>query len=40
MTTELLSDAEVLFAEGLPVIDTKHAYSLAWTGWVERDDTI
>jgi len=40
MSSDLLAEAKVLFSEGLPEMPKKVSYSLAWTGHVEKENTI
>lgn len=40
MTSDVLSGAEVLFAELLPKVEEGTIFSLAWTGFHEVDNTV
>lgn len=40
MTSEILSGAEVLFSELLPIVEEGTVFSMAWTGHHEKDNTI
>lgn len=40
MSNEILSGADVLFAESIPTIHKDDYYSLAWTGHVDKENTI
>lgn len=40
LSSALLTEAEVLFSEGLPEMPKQESYSLAWAGHVQKENTV